>query len=57
MNDLDLFQLSLTKKSPQFLKTGSYHFKVPARVKAKWNELNANRTKEVVAAMEHFWRK
>ena len=57
MNELDLFQLSLTKKSPQFLKSGGYHFKVPERVKDKWAELNANRTKEVVAAMAHFWKK
>lgn len=36
MNELDLFQLSLTKKSPQFLKSGGYHFKVPERVKGQW---------------------
>ena len=57
MNELDLFQLSLTTTSPQFLKSGGYHFKVPERVKGQWAELNANRTKEVVAAMAHFWKK
>ena len=41
MNELDLFQLSLTKKSPQFLKSGGYHFKVPERVTGQWAELTA----------------
>ena len=54
MNDLELFQLSLTKKSPQFLKSGGYHFVLPERVKNDWAELNKNRTEKVVEAMQSF---
>ena len=55
MDPLQLFERSLLNKDPNYLRGGTYHFKVPKSSGTKWEELWDQRKEEVVSAMKHFW--
>ena len=55
MSPLQLFERSLSKKDPQFLKGGSYHFAVPNGQGKEWERVWGERKQRVEAMMRRFW--